>query len=481
MERILFATSEATPLVKTGGLADVSGSLPPAIAARGHDIRLCLPAYADLLAGLETPAVPVEGVALDEPDTRLLETRLPGSDIPVYLVDHPGFSRRPGNPYMGPDGQPWADNAERFAGLCRSVATLADRGIGDWRPDLLHCNDWQTGLAPALLHDRPGRPGMVFTIHNLAYQGIFDRATFEALGLPESLWHWQALEFFGQLSFIKGGLVHADRITTVSPTYAREIQTPEFGWGLDGLLRSRAGELHGILNGIDTDTWDPARDPHLPAHFQRDDLAGKAANKRALQAQIGLPQADDIPLFGFIGRLVEQKGVDLILEALDALDDQPLQLAVLGSGEARFEHALRERAQRRPGRVAVRIGYDEALAHRIEAGADAFLMPSRFEPCGLNQLYSLRYGTPPVAHAVGGLNDTVVDATPANLAAGTANGFTFDAPRAGALAEAMRRAIATREDADAWRALQRAGMGQDFSWSRSAEQYLALYADLKTR
>ncbi|HEY9198689.1 MAG TPA: glycogen synthase GlgA, partial [Gammaproteobacteria bacterium] len=415
--KILFASSEAHPLIKTGGLADVSGALPKALHDLKQDVRLILPAYQELLARVDAPR---EIARITLPGTldsvRVLETVLPESAVPVYLIEAPRCFDRSGNPYTGPDGRDWPDNAARFARFCRAVVEVAqDRAGLDWRADIVHCNDWQTGLVPALLSLETPRPATVFTVHNLAYQGLFDWPTFQSLDLPYDWWSLHALEFHDQLSFIKGGLVYADWLTTVSPTYAREIRTAEYGCGLEGLLTQRADRLSGILNGADYALWDPAADPLLEQHFSRKSLKGKAGNKQALQMQFDLPAAPKLPLFAHIGRLVAQKGIDLLLEILPQLMERPLQLVILGSGQADLEAALRAAQRDYPDRLGIRIGYDEVLAHRIEAGADAFLMPSRFEPCGLNQIYSLRYGTLPIVRRTGGLADTVTDTRTASL------------------------------------------------------------------
>ncbi len=474
--KILFVASEAYPLIKTGGLADVCGSLPPALQALGADVRLLMPAYHDALkaAGKLKPVASLQIAPLVEP-VRLLEGTLPGTRVKLWLVDFPPAFDRPGNPYLNAYGHPWHDNAARFALLARAAVAIAQGEAGlRWRPDIVHCHDWQAGLVPALLAGEPRRPMTVFTVHNLAYQGLFGRDTFDALGLPPALWTHEGLEFHGQLSFIKGGLAYADILTTVSPTYAREIQTPAYGLGLDGLLRHRARVLHGVLNGIDTREWDPAHDPHLAGAYSARRLGAKRANKTALQREYRLPEAPDVPLLGMVGRLVEQKGVDLVLDALPRLARLGVQLVTLGTGEARFEQALRAAGARYPDWLAVRIGYDEALAHRVQAGADAFLMPSRFEPCGLSQLHSLRYGTVPVVRGVGGLADTVRDATRARLANGRATGIVFGGERPEDLVAAVTRAVALYRRPRAWKELQLAGMRQDFSWRHSAEAYLAL-------
>ncbi len=479
MAKILFVSSEVHPLSKTGGLADVSASLPQALAELGHEVRILTPAYGDTLERLG--AVPERSDWRDPvagTTTRLRETALPDIEVPVWLLDAPGFSDRSGNPYLDAQGRPHPDNAERFDLLARTATAIAG-GLGGlgWQPELIHCNDWQTGLVPVrmLQHRIPG--ATVFTIHNLAYQGLFPASAFGSLDLPQWLWTMDGLEFHGQLSFMKGGVGFADRLTTVSPTYAQEIRTPAHGWGLEGLLNRRAAELTGILNGIDHRFWDPSSDAFLPAHYDVRDLRGKAANKRRLQAELGLSQDPKAPLLGFISRLADQKGVDLLLEAIGDLLEQDLQIAVLGRGEAAYERALQRLASNHPDRIAVRIGFDEGLAHRVEAGADMLLMPSRFEPCGLNQLYSLRYGTVPVVRAVGGLADSVVDATPAHLESGRATGVTFQDATGSALLEAVQRALALYTQPELWRRLQRNGMRQDFTWQRSAARYGEVYEE----
>ncbi|QKT04536.1 glycogen synthase GlgA [Ectothiorhodospiraceae bacterium 2226] len=475
MYDILFATSEAHPLIKTGGLGDVAGSLPGALQQIGLQVTLMMPAYRAAVerAGelKEVTSFTVPGSA--EP-VRLLEGRL--DDVRLWLVDSPYHYDRPGGPYAGPDGVDWPDNAQRFAVFGRAVTLAALGRIGGWHPDVVHCNDWQSGLVPALLAPEPQRPATIFTVHNLAYHGLFPWETFAALQLPFELWSMHAMEFYNQFSFIKGGLVFADWITTVSPTYAQEIRTPEFGCGLDGLLNFRADRLVGILNGVDYAVWDPAHDPHIARAYDARSLRNKAANKRALQAKLGLAKESKPALLGMVSRLVEQKGVDLLLESIDWLMAREAQLAVLGTGHPPFEEALRAAAQRYPGRVGVEIGYDEQFAHLIEAGADLFLMPSRFEPCGLNQIYSLRYGTPPVVRRTGGLADTVVDATPAAVKAGEATGFVFDAASAAGFQEAIDRALRLRaEQARAWGRVRTTAMAQDYSWQNSAQHYLELY------
>lgn len=480
MSEILFVTSEARPLAQTGGLGEVCGSLPPALRRLGLDLRLLMPAYRGAAAGLRD-CVPVADLSLEgwEAPVRLLRGLMPDSRVPVYLLDVPPLYDRPGDPYRDAGGREWPDNPERFALLGRAAMKLG-MGAGDagWRPRLVHGHDWPAGLAIALLAREPQRPALVFTIHNLAHQGLYPKERFQALGLPWDLWQLDGLEFHGRMSFIKGGLALADWLTTVSPGYAREIQTPALGCGLDGLLRHRAERLSGILNGVDYGVWDPRKDPHIARRYGADDLEGKSANKRALQLELGLPEAPQAPLAGVVSRLAEQKGIDLILDAWPQLLARGLQLAVLGSGAAALEERLLAAARAEPRHLAVRLGYDEPLAHRIEAGADLFLMPSRFEPCGLNQIYSLRYGTLPVVRRTGGLADTVTDADPASLAAGTATGVVFDQAEAGALVAAVDRALVLYRDPARRLALQRTAMAQDFSWNRSAGTYRDLYQRL---
>jgi len=474
MSRILFASSEATPLIKTGGLADISGSLPAALKSMRQAVRLVLPAYpqAVLKAGRVKK---VSTLTIGGHTVQLLEGRMPDSKAVVWLVDSPAHFSRDGNPYTNHSGHDWADNAERFALLSRVVVEIAMNRAGlNWKPDVVHCNDWQTALVPALLSLEDSRPGTVFSIHNLAYQGIFPYQTFADLELPAALWSYRSLEYYGKLSFIKGGLAFADRLTTVSPTYAEEICTPTLGYGLDALLRFRRDRLTGVLNGVDYSVWDPSADPHIDTPYNAIQPAGKKNNKSALQRHFGLPQKA-IPLLGMVSRMVEQKGIDLVLDAVPKLLDIPVQLVILGSGEKRFEQAALALAKRFPKQIGVSIGYDESLAHLIEAGADMFLMPSRFEPCGLNQLYSLRYGTPPVVHRTGGLADTVTHTDAASLEAGTATGFVFDFPDVEGLLWAIGQGLDCYGRTGCWPQVVNNAMKQDFSWSHSARLYLAIY------
>jgi starch synthase len=471
---ILFVASEVAPWSKTGGLGDVAAALPRALATRGHDVTVVTPRYGSIdarAAGFtrKDAALRVRGEA-----TAAWVKKGP---FTVWLVEHERlFGARPG--IYGQGGKDYPDNAERFTHLCRAALALpAATGL---RPRIVHANDWQTGLIPFLLrHEHAQDPHLVgartvFTIHNLAYQGVFPKDVVPHLGLPWDVFRFEAMEFYDQLSFMKAGLVFADALTTVSPTYAREIRTAQGGQGLDALLRDRAPDLHGILNGIDVAEWDPSKDSHLPAHFSSRALAGKARCKAALQREVGLPVRGEVPLAAVVSRLADQKGVDLLVAAIPELLARDAQLVVLGSGERRYEEALARAAAERRAQMAVRIGFDEGLAHRIEAGADLFLMPSRFEPCGLNQMYSLRYGTVPVVRAVGGLDDTVEDFD--GWQRGT--GFKFRDYHPAALSLAVRRALETHRDRRAWRGLVHRGMAEDFSWERSAASYEAVYRGL---
>ena len=477
MKKILFVTSEAHPLIKTGGLADVCGSLPKALAELSQDIKLIIPNYQALKTTENIRFLC--SLRVDNRNINILETRMPDSDVVVWLVDYPAYYNFPGNPYVDELGEPWLNNAERFALFCRiAVEAAMGRVHQDWKPDVVHCNDWQTGLVPALLSLEDNRPSTVFTIHNMAYQGLFPGRTAAVLNLPGKLWHPAGLEFHEMLSFIKGGLIYADYITTVSPTYALEIQTPEFGYGLEGLLEHRKESLGGIINGIDLEQWNPEDDRYIAQNYTGATIHKKRINKAELQKRFGLPVIDDIPLFGLIGRLVEQKGIDLILESLPEMLTMGLQFVLLGSGDKDFEKQLQELADLYPGKIAITIGYDESLAHLIEAGADVFLMPSRFEPCGLNQMYSQRYGTIPIVRKTGGLADTVVDTLPETLANETASGIVFNEASSGALLEAIKRTLILYSFPDTWKKMQINAMKKDFSWQRSAEQYLALYDNL---
>ncbi len=479
--RVLFVTSEAYPLVKTGGLGDVAGALPPALAALGDDVRVLLPAYPAVLAGAEDQR---EIADLGDPfgagAARLLAARMPGSGQPLLLVDCPALFRRDGGPYLDAQGDDWPDNHLRFGLLCWAGAVLSHRMSPlDWRPDVVHCQDWQAGLVAAYLHDwgQP-RPPVVQTIHNIAYQGRFPAGVLPSLRLPWSMYAIDGLEFYGDVSFLKAGIFYADHITTVSPTYAREIQGAPHGAGLEGLLAARAADLVGILNGADYGVWSPEHDPHLAQPYRPGDAAGKAANKRALQADTGLDIAPEAPLLVVVSRLTWHKGMDLVPAVLPAMLEAGAQLAVLGSGETGLEGAFRAAAAADPRQVFVHTGYSEALAHRLQAGGDILLMPSRFEPCGLTQLYAYRYGTVPLVHRTGGLADTVVDTGYDTLAAGTATGFVCERTEAADLQWCVERALALYRRPEQWRRIQAAGAALDFGWPPAAAAYRALFHSL---
>ncbi len=479
--KILFATSEIAPLIKTGGLADVSAALPVALRTLGVDVRVLLPGYTAVMAQFLKPKKVAEfAQSAGFPAAQLLSCKLPNG-VPLLVLDCPELYQRAGGPYQNEQGVDWPDNAQRFGLLSRVAALLAGNTSPlAWHPDVLHCNDWQTGLAPAYLHFASSTVPSVMTIHNLAFQGNFPAATVAALQLPPSSYSMDGVEFYGNLSFLKAGLFYARHITTVSPHYAQEIQQTALGFGMQGLLSTRKDSLSGILNGIDTDEWDPASDPHLSKKYSVARMAGKAANKQALQSRMGLNLQPDVPVLGVVSRFTEQKGLDLLLEIAPQLVELPVQLALLGSGDAGMQQKARELTLRYPGKIGAVIGFSEALSHQIEAGADLFVMPSRFEPCGLNQLYSQRYGTPPIVHATGGLVDSVVDCTADTLKDGTASGFVFSGMSAENLSAAIQRAVTLYHNTKSWKALRRNCMNKEFNWRASAQAYLAIYTKLLT-
>lgn len=478
--RVLFVTSEAYPLAKTGGLADVSHALPIALARRGVDVRVMLPAYPDAVAQIKSPRIAAKLEAmLGIGDATLISGHLPDTTVPVLLVDAPSLFRREGGLYRRSDGQDWPDNALRFAFFSHVAAKLAmGRGGLGWKPDVVHANDWHTGLLPLLLAlEGTPRPATIFTAHNMSFQGNFPADVLPVIGLPGDCFGADSIEFYGQTSFLKAGLRYGDRITTVSPTYAKEILTPEGGCGLDGLLRQRAAHFTGILNGIDDILWNPATDTHLLQTFRANEIAGKRACKAALQREFGLPVDPAIALVGFVSRLAHQKMADTIVATLPWLASQNAQFVLLGEGDRALEIELEQAQARYDKFVSVHIGYDEALAHRLQAGSDILLAPARFEPCGLTQLYALRYGTLPVVRRTGGLADTVVDATATAIADRSATGFVFEDANPAGLIAALGRALALYREPLTWRRLQLQAMAQDFSWNASAAQYVSLYHD----
>jgi starch synthase len=476
---VLIIASEVIPYSKTGGLADVTGALPRALANLGAQVTVVTPRYESidptrfsLARRLRTLPVPVGS---DTVEVGLFEGNLPGSRARVYLLDHPPSFGRPH--IYGEPSQDYPDNARRFALLARGALEVM-RDMGGW-PDIVHAHDWQAALALLMVKRGwfPGTPptGCVLTIHNLAFQGLFPATVVEELGLGADLFTPDGIEFYGNLSFLKAGILFADRVTTVSPKHAREIQTAEFGCGLDGLLRSKGSKLRGILNGADYDIWDPRRDPHLPKTFGPDDLTGKATSKEALQRAFGLPVRPGVPLIGAISRLTEQKGFDLVAEIAEDLARLDVQLAILGTGAKDLETRLTDVARRFPNKLAVRIAFDDRLAHLVEAGSDMFLLPSRFEPCGLNQMYSLRYGTIPIVRAVGGLDDTIVDYDPRSR---TGNGFKFEDYSGQALLGTIRRALNAFNSVESWRETMLRGMRLEYSWETSGRRYLETYEEI---
>lgn len=482
--KVLHAAAEVFPLVKTGGLADVLGALPQALVQAGADVRLVLPGLPAIKAGLERLTLIRDiGALFGAGRVTLWLGRMGDSGVFAYVVDAPFLYQRPGNPYLGADGNEWADNAQRFALLGWVASHLGTGELDDsWCPDILHAHDWHAAMAFAYIAASPAAcVATVFTVHNLAYQGLFDSADFHLLGLPARLMTPKGLEFHGQFSFMKAGLTYANRVTTVSPSYAREMATEEFGCGLEGVILARGTDVSGILNGVDGEIWNPATDPHIAEAYTSTAPDGKLRCKAALQKALGLRGDPKAVLFGVVSRLTSQKGLDLVLAALPALLAEGGQLAVQGNGDAALEAAFKAAAIANPGRVAVRLGYDEVFAHQMIAGADVMLVPSRFEPCGLTQLYALRYGTVPLVRRVGGLADTVVDTNPATLQDSQATGFLFGPATSQALEQAVSQAMKTFTQPKIWRQIMLQGMARSFSWSDAAHQYLMLYEDTLRR
>jgi len=480
--RIGIVASEAAPFAKTGGLADVTGALPKTLFRLGHEPFLVMPLYRAVresnvpLREVGRVRVPIRRVGVG---ARVFEGRIPGTEALAFFIGYDGYYDRPG--LYGDNGAGYPDNCERFAFLSRAAIEVFR--LLDVKPDVVHLHDWQTALVAPYLRilykddSALSSAGVVLTIHNMAYQGVFWHLDMETIGIDWSYFTWKYFEYWGNINLLKAGIVFADVINTVSPAYAREIETPAAGHGLEGALRDRDDALHGVVNGIDDAVWNPAADPHLPKTYGPEDFSGKAACKRALQRQVGLPQRK-APVLGVVSRFAEQKGLDLVAAALPRLFDRgPVQCVILGDGDDGIAAMLRDVAARYPARLSVTDGYDERLAHRIIAGADMVLVPSRFEPCGLTQLYGLKYGTIPVVRRTGGLADTVIDCTPANLDAGKATGFVFENPTPDALTRCIERALALFRDRRSWERLIQIAMTRDWSWERSTRCYLSLYAE----
>lgn len=481
--KVLFVSSEVFPLIKTGGLADVSGSLPNALQGLGVDIRILVPGYPAVLeniGNLKTVA------ALDHlphiGDATLMQGVIKDTQVKVWVIKAPSLYERDGGPYADKTGLEWRDNPIRFGVLSKVAAILSSEKtpVKNWLPDIVHCNDWQTGLAPAYMSlTEHSTAKSIISLHNMAFQGCYSANWVESLGLPSSGFSIEGFEYHGQLSFLKAAIFYADAISTVSPRYAKEIQTPAFGFGLEGLLSKRGDEIKGILNGIETEEWNPATDKYLSHTYNSENLQGKLQVKLALQRDSGLDIDANAPLLGVVSRLTHQKGLDMLVPHLQFLINQGCQFVLLGGGELAMEKAFKEIASRNPGRASVTIGYNEPLSHQIMAGSDIFVMPSRFEPCGLNQLYGLAYGTPPIVNATGGLADSVIDSNPAHLKDKTANGFVMvEASAEGLIACILRAVKMFNHDKKTWLQIQTSGMQQNLSWDKSAQEYLALYKTL---
>ncbi|MGI9355681.1 MAG: glycogen synthase GlgA [Rhizobiaceae bacterium] len=476
--RILFVASECAPFIKTGGLADVIGAVPKALVPLGTDVKILLPAY-PALAKLVTKGKPaIEFDDLFGGPARLVAVKAEGLNL--LLLDAPHLYDRPGNIYVDESGQDWHDNHLRFGALCVVAAKVATEGLKRWKPKVVHAHDWQAGMVPLLIQmaGLKRSPRCVMTIHNIAFQGNFHWSIKDTFGIPDKYFTHEGAEYWGQLSFLKAGLVFSDKITTVSPSYAAELMNAEFGMGLEGVLEARKDDLSGIINGIDLDVWDPATDTKLVANYTLRSLKRKQENRAELETKFGLSHKPLAPLFCVVSRLTSQKGLDLLLEVLPQLVARGGQLALLGSGDGNLEQGFRDAAERNAGDIGVIIGYDEALSHLMQGGGDAILVPSRFEPCGLTQLYGLRYGTLPVVARTGGLADTVVNADEAAIKAKRATGIQFEPVTAGQLRNAIHRTCDLYERPDVWRSLVRNAMRYPVGWDQSAPAYLALYESL---
>ncbi|PPD56311.1 MAG: glycogen synthase GlgA [Methylotenera sp.] len=478
--RVLFATSEAYPLIKTGGLADVSGALPKAISQLNNfegDIKLIMPGYSAVLAKLQN-IVSIADINVLGEACSILIGKMPDTNLDVLVVKNAALYERAGGPYSDENGKDWLDNALRFGVLSRVASLLcsANSPLPDWQPDLIQCNDWQTGLTPAYMKlvDNSSTKS-IFSIHNLAFQGNFHANWLTRLELPAAHFQINGFEYFQQISFLKAGLFYADQLSTVSPTYAEEIQTENFGFGFQGLLQARSNDLTGILNGIDTQEWNPETDVHLPKNYSNQRITGKSTVKKMLQQQIGLQIDANAPLLGIVSRLTHQKGLDLLPSIMPQLVNQGCQFVILGSGDKVLEASFTDLAERFPNQVSMNIGYHEHLSHNIMAGSDVFIMPSRFEPCGLNQLYGLAYGTPPIVTATGGLADSVIDTNDTTFKHNTATGFVLKTVSSASLLVTIQRALEIWKSKTEWRKIQKNGMNREVSWAFSAQFYLDLY------
>lgn len=483
--RILFVTSEVYPLIKTGGLADVSSALPAALCGLGQDVRILIPGYRQVFEKI--PNLSVITQIDDLPligNATLMAGQMPGTNTPVIVIANPVLYERDGSPYLDAKGKDWDDNALRFGILSNVAARLcnADSPLQDWIPDIVHCNDWQSGLTPAYMKLLGNtKTKSILSIHNLAFQGNYGKEWVRLLNLPEQAFKIDGLEYYGQLSFLKAGVFYSDILATVSPTYANEIQTPEYGFGMQGLLSQRHMDIVGILNGIDTDEWNPASDLYLPHMYSASTLLQKTANKLALQKQLGLYEDANAPLLGVVSRITHQKGLDLFANCANTLLRQGCQITLLGGGDPLIEDQFNVLGQNYPGQVSVTIGYNEPLSHKIMSGSDIFIMPSRFEPCGLNQMYGLRYGTPPVVRRTGGLADSVKNVDETSLADGTATGFVFDHADEKELLTCVQRAVEFYRKTDLWKQIQLNGMKLDLGWGKSAKAYIETYQQLLTK
>ena len=478
--RVLFVSSEVFPLIKTGGLADVSGALPAALQGSGIDVKCLIPGYSAVLEKVENKSFLGTLEVFNNISCELISGKIPNTKVEVIIVKHAGLYERDGGPYTHPKGHDWSDNPMRF-GVLSKVASLLSiyQSFWDWVPDIVHCNDWQTGLAPYYMRQQGITDAKsLLSIHNIAFQGNFEQHWVKSLELSPQDFQIDGYEFYQQVSFLKAGIFYADQLSTVSPTYALEIQTETFGFGLQGLLQLRSADITGILNGIDTDEWNPEADPYLPFTYSKSKLAGKSKVKTALQQQLHLTTQKDVPLLGIVSRLTHQKGLDILIECMPELIQLGCQFAILGGGEKSFEAQFLAYAEQYPNQVSATIGYNEPLSHLVMAGVDIFIMPSRFEPCGLNQLYGLRYGTPPVVSNTGGLADSICHTNDETIKNNTATGFVIQNVNKMSLLVTISEALSIWKDQKTWKKIQKNGMQKDIGWKHSANAYIALYEKL---